>query len=229
MKALVASMMVLTLALNVASGQTTTIKDSFAPNGTSKAGDVLNSRSVEVGEAQWKATGNLYLSQDKPGVVTSNTGGFVAKLPIPDKGDEITVEAEVRPIVVGGEENWIAVGMGDVSSEMDLNWTQGLFVLVTDTGKFQAFACYGNGGAEPTVTIKVGKVLDFNSDDMTKVKFEYNRKHHTFSLYINEVAAIEHYTFKEGGFIPDTTFAGFSGFKQKQMTPSVKNFSVIVK
>lgn len=224
-----AAMMMLALALTTSLAQTTTVKDSFAATGSSKAGDPLNARSVETGEGQWKATNNLYLSQDKPGVVLSNTGGFVAKLPIPEKGDVIVVEAEVRPIVMGGDENWIAVGMGDVSSEADLNWTQGLFVLVTDTGKFQAFACYGNGGAEPTVTIKVGKVLDFSSDEMTKVKFEYNRKHHTFTLWINEVAVVEHFVFKDGGFIPDTTYAGFSGFKQKQMIPSVKNFSVTVK
>lgn len=209
----------------------TVIKDSFARSESRKASEPLESRPTETGGATWLATRNLVLSQEEgqSGVALTNAGAFSGKVAIPAEGDLITIEAEVRAVPSAGGTNWVAIGLGDLPKEGGFSWSKGLFLLVMNTGQFQAFANYQPGGAAPTITIKNGNTLDFDPAGMTKVKIEYDRRTHVLCLWVNEIAVVKGYTFKESQFLPDTSFAGFSGFKQTPMTQTVRNFSVTVK
>ena len=209
----------------------TTIKDSFARSESRKSSEPLESRPTETGGATWIATRNLVLSQDggQPGVALTNAGAFSGKVVLPAEGDLITIEAEIRAVPSAGGTNWVAIGLGDLPKEGEFSWSKGLFLLLMNTGQFQAFANFQAGGSAPTIAIKNGNTLDFDATGMTKVKIEYDRRIHVLSLWVNEIAVMKSYTFKESQFLPDTSFAGFSGFKQTPMTQTVRNFSVTVK
>lgn len=210
----------------------TIIKDSFARGESRKASEPLESRPTETGTANWIATRNLVVMQDaagQSGVALTNAGAFSGKVALPAEGDLITIEAELRAVSAAGGTNWVAIGLGDLPREGEFSWSKGLFLLVMNTGQFQCFANFQAGGAAPTIAIKNGNTLDFDAAGMTKVKLEYDRHSHVLNLWVNEIAVVKGYVFKESQFLPDTSFAGFSGFKQTPMTPTVRNFSVTVK
>ncbi|PAW78780.1 MAG: hypothetical protein B9S32_05195 [Verrucomicrobia bacterium Tous-C9LFEB] len=210
----------------------TIIKDSFSRSESRKSSDPLESRPTETGGATWIATRNLVIAPDaagQSGVAVSNAGAFSGKVALPAEGDLITIEAEVRAVPSAGGTNWVAIGLGDLPREGEFSWSKGLFLLVMNTGQFQCFANFQAGGAGPTIAIKNGNTLDFDATGMTKVKIEYDRRSHVLCLWVNEIAVVKGYPFKENQFLPDTSFAGFSGFKQTPMTQTVRNFSVTVK
>lgn len=213
-------------ALTVACHAEQTITDSFEK---AKSQEPLAGQDVESGQFVWEATENVVVFQKgaQNALATSDSQGFVARVPVSEGFSEVTVEAEVLPTAEGGGDPWIAIGLGGGSiaaGSVNVNWARGVFLLVTAKGRYQ---CILNpSGANTIVQILGGAVDNFTAGDAIPLKLEYNKDENKVNMWVNGRLVLKNYDLAQNGFTPVIPFAGVSGYGQMPDQLSVDNFSL---
>lgn len=209
----------------ILSGAEIDVHDAF-PVSEADSGRQLDGLALANG-LSWKADGGiLVLRKNQESYASfSHKGSLMARLPVGEGAKMIRVEARLHPVKLEESGNWLAVGIGNPKRATDgITWGGGVFMLVNTSGQVE---CFYNTGTK-MARIKGVSPKNINQDDFNTLAIEYERSSNRVSMIVNGVPVIERFDLNVFSFVPDATWAGFSGFGQPPDQKNVMDFTLKV-
>ncbi|HEY9250540.1 MAG TPA: hypothetical protein VIO38_15480 [Rariglobus sp.] len=206
------------------------LAEDFSPSATDrKPEQALHGTLLPDGQTRWVTTPNLSYpprNAAASGVNVTSLRGYAAKLPLPATPQLVRVTASLSPLSSDKQNSWTAIGIGNPgSSTLAITWDAGLLLLVHTDGRFAlSYDDPQPGSGKSRHSIQSEIVPGYKAGQPVLATLQYDSAKGTVSVWINKREVLDNYDLKSKGFVPDLSYAGFSGYNQPIGLPPVSGF-----